>query len=98
MAKLKSGNLGAIEVAKLLREANSKSIDVILISDEMYLQKRVQYFSGRYVGADSNSNIYKGIVVFMIQGLKKFVPIVVKACPETMINGLLKIYLIALLS
>ena len=40
LVKLKFGNVDAIEAAKLLREANSISNDVILISDEMYLQKK----------------------------------------------------------
>ena len=30
---------------------------------------------------------YKGIVVFMVVGLKKSIPYVIKACPESKING-----------
>ena len=86
LLKLKFGNVDAIEAAKLLKEANSISNDVILVSDEMYLQKKVQYFCGRYVSADSNGNIHKGIV-FMMQGLKKICANCYQACPETMING-----------
>ena len=41
LVKPKFGNVDAIEVAKLLREAKSISNNVILISDEMYLQKKV---------------------------------------------------------
>ena len=37
--------------------------------------------------ADSNKNFWKGIVVFMIQGLKESVPIVVKASPEVTLIG-----------
>ena len=39
------------------------------------------------IGEDENGTPYKGIVVFMIVGLKKIVPFVVKAVPETKING-----------
>ena len=42
---------------------------------------------GQYIGADSNENFYKDIVVFMIQDLKKSVPIVVKASPEVTLTG-----------
>ena len=31
--------------------------------------------------------MYKGVVVFMLQGLRQSVPVVVKACPETEISG-----------
>ena len=55
------------------------------MADEMYLQKCIQYSGGDYVGADEN--LYKGIVVFMIQGLKHTVPLVVKASPEVSVSG-----------
>ena len=43
--------------------------------------------SGDYVGSDKDGNLYKGIVVFMIQGLKQSIPVVIKACPEVTIKG-----------
>ena len=49
--------------------------------DEMYLQKRAQFAGGEYVGVDLEENLYNGIVVFMINGLKTSLSIVVKACP-----------------
>ena len=87
LAKLKSGNLNAIKAAKLLRHKKILSNNVILIADEMYLKKKVQYSAGKYVGADSDGNMYKGVVVFMLQGLKQYVPVVLKAYPETEISG-----------
>ena len=58
------------------------------MADEMlYLQKSSQYHSGEYVGADKEGNLYKGIVVFVKVGLKKFIPIVINAFPETVIAG-----------
>ena len=41
------------------------------MADEMYVQKCVQCAGGFYVGADMDKSLYKGVVVFMIQGLKK---------------------------
>ena len=37
----------------------------------MYLQKSAQYQSGEYVGVDKEGNLYKGIVTFMVVGLKQ---------------------------
>ena len=53
----------------------------------MCLKKKVQYFAGKYVGADSDGSMYKGVVVFVLQGLKQSVLVVVKACPEIEISG-----------
>ena len=48
------------------------------MADEMYLRKKVQYYGGKYVGADKDGNLYKGIVVFMVCGLKKLCPLLSK--------------------
>ena len=53
----------------------------------MYLQKAAQYQSGEYVGADEEGNLYKGIVAFMVVGLKQSIPFVVQAIPEVTFNG-----------
>ena len=87
LSKLKSSNVDAIKAAQLLREKDAISQDIVLMADEMYLQKCVQYSGGDYVGADEDENLYKGIVVFMIQGLKHTVPLVVKASPEVSVSG-----------
>ena len=39
--------------------------------EEIYLQKETQYHSGQYVGASNDGTLYKGIVAFMIVGLRK---------------------------
>ena len=38
-------------------------------------------------GSDTDRNLYKGIMTFMIVGVKKNVPLVIKAVPETKIEG-----------
>ena len=40
----------------------------VLLVDEMYLQKGTQFHGGEYIGANEKD---KGIMVFMITGLKK---------------------------
>ena len=69
--------------AKTLLEEGCISKDVILMSDEMYLQKSTQYHGGEYIGADGDGELFSGINVFMIVGLQKSVLIVVRASPET---------------
>ena len=41
------------------------------MADEMYLQQGTQFQGGEYVGANEDGKLYKGIVVFMINGIKK---------------------------
>ena len=57
------------------------------MADELYLQKSAQYSGGQYVGTDEKENLYKGVVVFMIYGLKSSIPVVVKAVPKVTVNG-----------
>ena len=87
LKKLTSGEVDSLKVAKLLLEKQTVSSDCVLIIDEMYLQKSVQYHSGDFVGQDEEGNLFKGIVVFMIVSLKKSVPIVIRSLPETKITG-----------
>ena len=58
-----------------------------MMVDEMYLQKCVQYIGRDYLGSDDKGNLFKGIVVFMIQGLQQSVPVAVKACPEISVRS-----------
>ena len=59
-------------------------VDII---GEIYLQKSCQYHGGRFYGKDEHGEFYNGIVVFMVVGLKKSIPYVIKTFPETKISG-----------
>ena len=59
----------------------------MVLVDEMYLKKTVQFCGGNFIGCDEDGQFYKGIIVFMIQGLKKSVSLVVKGVPVTALNG-----------
>ena len=63
------------------------SNDIVLMADEMYLRKAAQYNGGTFVSADEEGNLYKGILNFMIVGLKQSVPLVIRSCPEISIHG-----------
>ena len=59
--KIQKGGVDAVKSIKLLREKGEISNDIVLLVDEMFLQKSTQYQSGEYVGADENGNLYKGV-------------------------------------
>lgn len=76
-----------LKAAKLLLENGSISKDIIILFDEMYLQKCVEYCGGEIIGLSENDELYKSIVCFMVIGLKQNIPYVIKACPVTSINS-----------
>ena len=53
----------------------------------MYLQKGTQYQGGEYVDADEEGNLYKGIVAFMVVGLKESIPYIAWGIPEVTCTG-----------
>ena len=62
--------------------------DVVLLLDEIYLPKDMQYQGGNLVRVDSEGNLFKGVTTFMINSLKQSIPFVIKAIPEVKIEGL----------
>ena len=85
--KLHQGSVDALKALKTLYEKGFFSRNCILMIDEMYLQKSAQYQSGEYVEIDEEGNLYKGVVGFMVVGLKQSIPFVVQAFPELTFNG-----------
>ena len=72
--KIRQGRLDLLKALKVLGGKGEISTDLILMVDEIYLQKAAQYQAGEYVGADNEGNLYKGIVAFMVVGLKQSMP------------------------
>ena len=85
--KLQQGHVDTLKSAEILMQNGSISSDCVLMVDEMYLKKSSQYHGGDYVGEDDNEKLYAGLVVFMIVGVKDYVPYVVKSCPVVSISG-----------
>ena len=50
------------------------SEDVVLMFDEMSLQKCEECSGGEIIGANENNELYKALLSFMIVGLKENVP------------------------
>ena len=87
LKKICSGSIDAVKCAQMLKKEGKISEDVCLMFDEMYLQKSEEYFAGNLIGCDGEGDMYKGIVCFMIVGLKESVPYVIKSSPETKVSA-----------
>ena len=72
---------------EILLQKDALSSDVFVIADEMYLRKCAEFHGSEFIDANENGNLSKGIVVFMIAGLKNSLSLVVCASPEISING-----------
>ena len=70
MKRLKKGNVDEIKAVKLLLEKNEIDKNIIMMVHEIYLCKCAQYSGGDFVGCNTKGNLYKGVIVFMIQGKK----------------------------
>lgn len=73
--------------AKILKENDKISSDVILIFDEIYIQRREEYCGGECFGVDENGDLHNGVVCFMIVGLTRNIPYVLQSIPKQNLNG-----------
>ena len=85
--KILQRGVNSIKALKILQENGKISNDSILMIDEMYLEKATQYHSGVHVAADDEGNLYKGIVAFMIVGLKESIPYTAQTTLEVKFSG-----------
>ena len=83
LQKISSGTIDAAKCANALRIEETISEDVCLIFEE----KSQEYFGVEIIGCDNERELYKGIVCFIIVGLKKSIPYVIKSLPETNIDA-----------
>ena len=87
LKKITEGKLDAVKCATTLKSQGAISEDIVLMFDEMYLQKCEEYSGGEIIGANENNELYKGLLSFMIVGLKENVPYIIKSVPELKIGG-----------
>ena len=89
LRKITEGQLDAVKCAKSLKSQGVISEDVVLMFDEMYLQKCEEYCGGEIIGANENNELYKGLLSFMIVELKENFFYIVKSITERniMVNG-----------
>ena len=87
LRKLTAGVIEPLKALKTLLQDENISNDSVLIVDEMILQKSSDYHGEQMMGQDENGNYYSGILTFMIVGLTKSIPYVVKAVPVVNLSG-----------
>ena len=87
MKKINKGGVEPLKSVKCLLNQNKIDKDVVLLMDEIYLQKEAQYQGGRMIGVDNEGILYKGVMAFMIVSLKKKFNFVIRAIPEVKIEG-----------
>ena len=85
--KIQQGGVNSIKTLKIFLESGQILNDCMLMVDEICLEKATQYHSGEYDGADDGGNLYKGIVVFMIVGLKESISYIIQAITEVKFSG-----------
>ena len=77
-----------MKAVKVLLDQGKIGEDAVLLLDEIYLQKDVQCQGGKLAGADSEGNLFKGVMSFLINIFKQSILFVIKAIPEVKIEGL----------
>ena len=87
LQKIVTGDIDAAKSAKLLKDKEKISSDVCFIFDKMYLQKCEEYTGVQLISATTNGELYKGIVSFMIIGIKQNTPYIIKSVPEIKIHA-----------
>ena len=89
LKKLASGGIDPVKALQSLLKDDKVSVDSVLLLDEMYLQKSCDYHGESIIGKDEDGNFFNGILVFMIVGLQKSIPYVIKAIPKVKMSGAL---------
>ena len=82
-----TGSIDPVASAKILKENGKISPDVILIFDEIYIQRCEEYSGGASFGVDENGILYNGVVCFMIIGLARNIPYVLQSIPKQNLVG-----------
>ena len=81
-----TGNIDTAKAAKMLLDSGSISSDVLILFNEIYIQRNEEYVGGVSYGANEQGQLHKGVVCFMIIGLKSNLLYVIRSVPETNIK------------
>ena len=59
LKRLSQGGVERLKAVKLLLNERKIDKDIVLLTDEMYLQKEMQFQQGKLIGCDDNGNLFK---------------------------------------
>ena len=76
-----------MKALKMMKDKNAISDDVIVMYDEMYLQQCEEYAAGKVEGSNDDGELYNGVLAFMVIGLQKNVPFIVRAVTKTKLTA-----------
>ena len=62
LKKITEGQLDAVKCVKSLKSQGVISEDVVLMFDEIYLQKCEEYCGGEIIATNENNELYKGLL------------------------------------
>ena len=85
--KTASSNVGTAAMTTALKQQGRISEDVIMILDQIYLQKSAEYFGGDTFRTNEDGDLYNGMLCFMIVRLKNSIPCVIKSIQEKELSG-----------
>ena len=74
LKKITEGQIDAVKCGKSLKSQGVISEDVVLMFDEIYCRE--------IIGTNENNELYKGLLSFMIVGLKENVPYIINSVPD----------------
>ena len=85
--KITEWQLDDVKFANSLKSQGVIFKDVVLIFDEMYLQKCEEYSGVKMIGSNENQKLYKRLFSSMMVELKQYVPYIMKSVPTQNIDG-----------
>ena len=71
LKKINNGGMEPIKVVKNLLDQGKIREEVVLLLDEIHLQKDLKYHGGKLVGLESERNLLKGVMTLMLNSLKQ---------------------------
>ena len=69
LKRLSQGGLEPLKAVQLLLNKRKMDKDIVIVTDEMYLQKEVEFQQGKLIGCNGNDDLFKGIMAFMTVGV-----------------------------
>ena len=86
LSSLKRGNIDCVKALEVLLDRGEVDHDIALLIDEMHLQQSSQYDGGDLIGQNTDGELYKGILCYMVVSLKKCVPYILHSVPVTKLH------------
>ena len=75
LRRLKSESIDSLKALSKLRENGLFGNDMVILLDEMHLQKQVQFDGQDIIGCDENLQMFKSILSFMAMSLTNTNPL-----------------------